>query len=411
MAVPMELRRTGPAGPAGLAQPAAMDLRLTLHSHLGGVEGEWRRLQQTGACTVFQTFDWLATWQRHVGQRHGTRPVICLGAFANGETAFILPLAIETRRVARRLCWLGQDLGDYNAPLLAPTFSQHVTPERFVAFWRELGERLQRDPKLRYDWVELEKMPQSVGDQTNPFIHLDVTLNASGAHLTRLGEDWQKFYFEKRSSATRRHDRSKRCRMAAFGKIRYASSADLDDARHTLEILMEQKRRALAHNGIADLFAQPGYREFFLDLATNPQTRNLVHISRIEIGTDCAATNFGLVYRGCYYHVLASYDRDLPVARYGPGLLHLRELMAEAIGRKLDRFDFTIGDERYKLEWSDVHIKLYNHIHAATWRGRPARAWSIARHRLKRFIKQTPLAWRCAALIRAQAAALRRPAR
>ena len=69
---------------------------------------------------------------------------------------------------------------------------------------------------------------------------------------------------------------------------------------------MEQKSRSFARKGIPDLFARPGHREFFLDLATNPAARQLVHISRTEVGDVSAATNFALVTGDCYYHVLAS---------------------------------------------------------------------------------------------------------
>src|SRR5208282_1051493 len=105
---------------------------------------------------------------------------------------------------------------------------------------------------------------------------------------------------------------------------------------------------------------------FFLDIASNlpppyppPQagegslifppplageSRVGVHISRLEIGAVCAAVNFGIVFGDCYYHVLASHE-DGELSHYGPGALHLRELLAHAIRLDLKRFDFTIGDE------------------------------------------------------------------
>ena len=72
------------------------------------------------------------------------------------------------------------------------------------------------------------------------------------------------------------------------------------------------------------------------------------------------------------------------------GRARLRELLKYAIERGLQRFDFTIGDERYKLEWCDSSLKLYDHAAAATWRGWPAARATAARRRLKRLIKQTP---------------------
>jgi CelD/BcsL family acetyltransferase involved in cellulose biosynthesis len=385
------------------------NLNLVLHDGLGGIEARWRRFERVADCTPFQTFDWLAAWQRHIGLGANVRPLIAVASYPDGETAFILPLAVERRAGARRLCWLGQDLNDYNAPLIARDLSQRVTPDRFRAAWDELRARMQREPMLRHDWIELEKMPQTIGGQINPFFHLALTANPSGAHFARLGTDWKKFYTDKRSSATRRRDRAKRKHLSEFGEIGFFTCSEPDDVRRTFETLMEQKRRLLAHKGIANMFARPGWREFFLDIASNPATRRMVHVSRVQIGAACAAANLGLIFGNTYYHILASYD-DGALAHYGPGALHLRELLAYAIGLRLQRFDFTIGDEAYKMEWSDTHVKLADYARAATWRGWPARCKSLVRRRLKRFIKQSPWAWQAVCRVRSRIGPLlRRP--
>jgi CelD/BcsL family acetyltransferase involved in cellulose biosynthesis len=363
-----------------------------IFSELSAVEAEWRQFERTAGCTAFQTFDWLAAWQKNIGERRGIRPVVAVGRFADGDIAFILPLCVMRGHLARRLCWLGQDLCDYNAPLLAPDFSQRVTPESFLTTWHELQVQMQCDPRLRHDWIEFEKMPETVSVQTNPFTYLGVSPNRNSAHLAHLGDDWEKFYHAKRSSATRRRDRTKRRHMSQFDDICFVSAADGEDARQTLEILMDQKGRALARKGVADIFAPAGHREFFLDLASNPRTRHLVHVSRVEIGNVCAAANLGIVFGDCYYHVVASYV-DSEIARYGPGVLHLRELLAYAINRGLKRFDFTIGDEPYKFDWCDTVLKLHDYTATTTWRGLPARVRSSVQRRIKRLIKQTPLLW------------------
>jgi D-aspartate ligase len=404
------IRRAAAVPRADHLRDVPPNLTLRIYDDLAAIEDEWRAFERVADCTAFQTFDWLATWYRNVGRRAAAHPAIAVGRYNEGEIAFILPLCVVAEHMARRLCWLGQDLCDYNAPLLARDFSQRVSPDRFLATWRDLQQQMQCDPLLRYDWIEFEKMPQKVGSQANPFTYLGVTPNASGVHLTHLGDDWEKFYVAKRSSATRRRDRAKRRHMSEFGEIRFLTASDADDARRTLEVLMEQKSRAFARKGIADIFARPGYREFYRELASNPKTRHLVHISRVEIGATCAAVNLGIVFGDCYYHVLASFA-DNDVAHYGPGALHLRELMAHAIKLKLERFDFTIGDEPYKLEWSDTDLKLYDYAATASWRGLPAHWSSIARRRIKRFIKQTPLLWRLASQVRTAIGALSPPPR
>jgi CelD/BcsL family acetyltransferase involved in cellulose biosynthesis len=404
------------AGPAAfhrqadVSSGAAPDVNFRIHTSLAAVEEEWRRFEQAAVVTPFQSYQWLAAWHRHIGIRGGVVPLIVVGRFATNEIAFILPLGIDRGSPLRRLCWLGQDLCDYNAPLLSHGFSQRISPENFRGLWRKLQVKMQSDHETRHDWIEFEKMPEMIGDEINPFVGLDVTPNANSAHIMQLGDDWEAFYRAKRSSATRRHDRAKHRRMAQFGEIRVVTAADAADARTTLETLMRQKSVSFARKGIPDMFARPGYREFFLDFASNPATRHCVHVSRVAVGSLDAATNFAIVQGDCYYHILSSYC-DGRIAHFGPGALHLRELMAHAIKRGLRRFDFTIGDERYKSEWCDARLRLFDYSAAATWHGWPASALSTARRRLKRYIKQTPAAWRTVSHLRAALGVLLRQRR
>jgi len=120
-----------------------------------------------------------------------------------------------------------------------------------------------------------------------------------------------------------------------------------------------------------------------------------------------AAVNLGLTYRGCYYHLLASYD-DGELSRFGPGSAHLHDLLHLAIERGFKVFDFTIGDERYKRDWSDTEIELYDHISAATLRGALIATPRLAAQRLKRWIKQTPVLWSMFSTARAMAGSLTR---
>src|SRR5262245_4727123 len=91
-------------------------INIVVHDDLTSIEPEWRRFQESADCTVFQTFDWLAAWQCHIGRLEGAVPAIVAGRRADGELLFLIPLAV-TPGLVRRLTFLGSDLCDYNAPL------------------------------------------------------------------------------------------------------------------------------------------------------------------------------------------------------------------------------------------------------------------------------------------------------
>ena len=186
-ASPAEVRPASLVRRAERLRELPPSLGLRIYSDLAAIEAEWRRFEAEADCTAFQTFDWLATWHRHVGEREGVRPVIAVGRYADGDIAFILPLSVVPEGLARRLCWLGAEQCDYNAPLLARDFSQRVTPDRFLAAWQELQAQTQCEPLLRHHWIEFEKMPQTIGAQINPFTYLQDYAQCERRALDALG--------------------------------------------------------------------------------------------------------------------------------------------------------------------------------------------------------------------------------
>jgi len=403
--VPAETRpaATVRAVPERAAAPKQA-ISLSVHTNLSAIEHDWRAFEQTADCTPFQTFDWLGTWQRCIGTLNRVTPAIVVARHGSA-ILFILPLAVQPGRLARALSFLGQDLCDYNAPLLAPEFSS-VVGANFAALWREIRALLQATPALRHDLISLAKMPEKIGAQANPLLCLDVRLNASGAYETALGPDWEQFYTAKRSSATRRRDRTKLKRLGELGKVSFVSPGDTELVP-TVDLLIAQKSKAFARMGIANMFVRPGYTAFYRELGTAPRHRSLVHVSRLDVGPAWAALNLGLTFRDCYYHILASYD-DGEVSRFGPGAAHLRELLRFATERGMKRFDFTIGDEPYKRDWCENELRLYDYSTAVTLRGWPSAALSLGWRRVKRAIKQTAPLWNAAQRLRSTIASLRK---
>jgi CelD/BcsL family acetyltransferase involved in cellulose biosynthesis len=377
-------------GAHDLAQPARSGIEIAIHHQFDSIGPAWREFEQNADCNGFQAFDWLATWCRHIGSLTQAQPAVVV-AREGGAIVFILPLAV-TPGAVRRLSWLGSDLCDYNGPLLAPDASSRLTPERFRDLWQDILRRLQADPRTRHDLVELTKMPERIGAQPNPLLALPVGLNPSHAYVSDLCGTWTEFYEAKRSSATRRRDRTKLKKLGEIGEVRFVTPQDRNEIMPTVELLMEQKAGSFARMGVANMFARPGWSEFFAAVAIDERSRHLIHVSRLDVGPVWAAINLGLVFRGTYCHVLASYDGG-ETARFGAGAAHLRELLRYSVEHGFAHFDFTIGDEPYKREWSDRTLVLYDHVAAASVRGHAAAAMMRGHRRLKRLIKQNDKLW------------------
>jgi CelD/BcsL family acetyltransferase involved in cellulose biosynthesis len=374
------------------AASSASGIRLHIHGDLDEVGPQWKAFAENADGTVFQSFEWLAAWQRHIGRARATVPVIVLGHDGDGELLFLLPLAIDSTGLVRRLTFLGSQLCDYNAPLLAPQFADRISAERFVLAWREIVALLRTAPCFRFDLVDLQKMPEAVGGQRNPFLDLAVSAHPSGAYVATLGGDWDEFYAAKRSASTRKRERRQFKQLAAYGEVRFIDVTGEREIAHTVATLIEQKSRTFARMGVADLFARRGWREFYHAIAAEPAIRDRIQVGRLQVGSDIAATNIGLKFRNCYYLILSSYAEG-ELARFGPGRAHLNELLRYAIEDGFTRFDFTVGDEPYKRDWADIEVRLFDYLAGHTLRGAGAAALTRAFRRAKRCIKQSPTLW------------------
>ena len=389
-----------------IAQPAAelcADIRLSLHDGFAEIEQEWRVFEAQADGTAFQSFDWTSAWYQHIGVREGVTPAIVIGR-RHEQILFILPLALRPG-VLRRVIWLGAFLNSCSAPLLARDFSKTINPKQVPLLWRQIVQFLRRE--LRHDLIDLDKNPETVGAQVNPLLALPVMPHANDTYLTRLAGTWDEFYAAKRSSSWRKTDGKKRRRLAKFGEVQFGTAEEQSDIEQTLDILFEQKKSLYASLGVSNQFERPGYRQFYLDLASNPKCPGLAHVSFVKVGSTIVGASFGLTFHGNYDYVLAGYSGGKFEA-CSPGAIHLQELMRYFLERGFKTFDFNIGDAPYKREWCDLELKLYDYLAPATLQGWSAAVVIGGTRILKRTIKRNPALWKAAYKTRAMLGRLRR---
>lgn len=364
-------------------------LLISVHEDIEPLKAVWQALERSGDGTPFQSYAWLSAWQRHIGTKRGVRPAIVVGWDSEGGALFILPLGIETGLVCHKLSWLGGDLCDYQGPLLSRDFARHVPAAQFPGLWADI-----RGILPTHHIVQLSRMPERIGGQANPFMALGgMRPHSSFAHMTKLKDDWTSYYSEKRSSGSKKRDKQKRRKTEELGAVAFVTPQTDEERLRSLDVLMAQKSATFARMGVANLFDRPGYRDFYRDLATDPEARDLVHVGHLAVGDTVAAANFGLSFGGRYSYILASYDESAEASRFGPGMIQLMELMAHATETGHTEFDFTIGDEAYKEQWCEVEIALFDYVEPNTLMGWAGFGPRVVYLEAKRFIKQTPVLW------------------
>ncbi len=383
--------RAGAAGsrPTGHTRtPRRQDsegISISIYHDFSEASAEWRLYERDGLGYAFQTHDWLYAWHRHLAPRDRMR--LCLVSIRHPSAGrlMFLPMAIVRDRGSRCLTWLGGRNADYHGPLLGEAWPRAGHDIDMRALWRRLRRMLPP-----FDWVRLEKQPEMIAGCPNPFLSLGATQGLDRAFSTELGEDWEAYYRDRRSGRSRSTDRRKLRKLGKEGKLRFRMEVrDEADAERVMASLAELKSRQLQAMGANDLFAVPGCREFYTDLARSDLQGLQSVLSAIELDGKVIAANWGVLWRGRLYWLLAAYDDAYGV--HSPGTHLMYRTMEWCCENGVPVFDFSLGEEAYKLAWAEHTLRLYEHEHAVNLRGYPHVVLARLRRQLRRLLRKIPV--------------------
>src|SRR5882757_5977845 len=127
-------------------------------------ETVWRGLEQSNQfCTPYQRFDFLAAWQRQVGEREGIRPFIVIAYDKDRQPLLLLPLGVKRESGVRVARFLGGKHATFNMALWRKDFAAAATAADLEALMSEIRAHAQADV------LALTQQPQRWTDLPNPF--------------------------------------------------------------------------------------------------------------------------------------------------------------------------------------------------------------------------------------------------
>jgi len=340
-----------------------MAVKVDVFDSFDAAGATWSEFQSIGTSYVFQTREWLENWFETIGRQRGVRPYFVCVHDEAGEPVVFFPLQIVETASIRVLCWLGEGLIDYGAPIVATT-----PREDFAAVWEQVRRRL---PPV--DLIRLSRIPAEVGTVENPLCRLKCHPHHSSAHFVELDGDWEAFYEQHAGPRTRSTDRRKRRRLQETGALTYVYTDGRDDAvfDKIAGAMVGQKSERYREMEAPNILADEEVRGFFTRPSDGLRNSGILHISALQLDENVITTHWGMKHGDRYYYYMPSYA-DGPWMKYSPGRLQLFELFEWCFQNGVKVFDFTIGDEPYKKDWCNREMSLYHYVEPVTSKGRIA---------------------------------------
>lgn len=388
----MNMQAVSPdAGAFAGADPDAIMRRLTIERHddPAAMESEWRLLEAGGVGTVFQRFDWVASYIRHVAPHERLEPAILLGRL-DGRAAFVLPLGVARAGPLRIARWLGGTHSGYNFGLWS-----HEAADAVSRLGRKRLERLLGAALPDVDGAVLVRTPGSHDGMVQPLGALRFLPSAVMGYSVSLEGGMDALIARTRGGGRRRRARSKERRMSEIGPVDHGVTRDPQEISEAFDFFAEQKALRLAEQGLPNVFGEPGVMDFLKDLSARSAglREPLLQITRYHVGGKLRAVVGSGVHKGRVnvYILTLIHDETLP---HSPGQVLMYRHIEESCEAGHEVFDFGVGYELYKESWSDTVHQLFDGYAAFTAKGAAAFGAMRMAERAKTLLRRNEKVWR-----------------
>lgn len=326
------------------------------------LEKIWRTVEDVACATPFQNYDWLRAHFTTFDAGGKAKLAIVVGEDHLGHPVAVFPLCVRRRFGVNCLEWIGQDLNDYNCPLIAKEWLETTTSATVESVWQDVVASVGD-----VDLVYLCRQPVAYLGQDRPFSFYCSDVETSRAHALALGSDWASFSKKRFSKSTLRRLKEKSRKLSKLGAVSYTWHTDPAGRRTNATRILNWKCQQLAETGARNAFEDKRSIDF-LKRAANA-CHDLLDVITLDLdGAPIAGIVMLKLDNSQIIYVMA-YQPG-PNTRMSPGMLLLHHVIEQAINQGHDTLDFSVGDEPYKIAMCNMHIEMRQTLKGFSTRGR-----------------------------------------
>nr|WP_321454474.1 GNAT family N-acetyltransferase [uncultured Cohaesibacter sp.] len=334
-------------------------LELNVSSNFDFESDEYRALFAQAEVTAFQHPVWHAAMQHYLKNfpevEERTLQMRCKNT---GCLVGVFPLIARKKMGATVLEYANMCLVDYALPTVHKDIGNWVPDPDFLS--RRLLETLGS-----YDVLRIKHMPTNDPGLQRLFPSSYFQLADFSAYSTELCGDYEEWRLANISKSERKHRDKKRRAMMREGEWKMNRLFSTEEIRPAMEKLREFHKDRYKDRPGEDLIQTPETFDFYLDLAVNNVESGYVRLYQFTYDDQIVAVQYGIEHAGRYLMLMMGLDFDR-MGRYSPGLLMTEDLICDCIKDGMKIFDFTVGDEPYKLKFGTQKMPIYTlwHTHS-----------------------------------------------
>jgi CelD/BcsL family acetyltransferase involved in cellulose biosynthesis len=358
-------------------------------------EPVWRSFEESNEIlTPYQRFDFLASWQKHVGAHEGLRPCIVVAYDSNRQPVLLLPLAAGKENGVRVARFMGGKHVTFNMALLRRDFAASVTAADLETLLRGI-----REHATIIDVLAFTRQPERWFDQANPMVLLPNQTSVNDCPLMNIVPGAAPA--ARISNSFRRRLKGKERKLQALAGYRYHLIETDADVQRILDWFFVVKPQRMAAQKLPNVFSDPGVEDFLRSAcaAKLPDGRYAIEIHALECDEEVIAIFAGVADKNRFSMMFNTYTLS-ESSRFSPGLILMRDIIDFYAERGSTSLDLGIGSDDYKRLFCKDDEPIFDSYLPLTTLGKLAAIGMSSLTHAKRLVKQTPALMHVAQMLR-----------
>ena len=317
------------------------------------VEKLWNEFENQSHNYCFQNFYWLKNWYLNLDNSKKIE-IFNILIFQHKKLVLIAPLCVEVKEGIKILQWQGGDRSDFMCGLTIP--NNHIDKKDFKEIWKKIKKEI----KI-FDIVYFKRQPKKIHNTSNPFFSY-LKNNEDYVIRSITLEKSFNFFLEKNIKSKFISDTKRRINgLKKIGELDFKIINNDENLkiRSTVKTILYEKILRLEKYNLKHPFNESA-KKFYINFDNKCFKNGNLHVSVLSVNQHAISYHWGVVYKGAFYHLLPTIT-DSDYNKYAPGRIHLQKLIEWSISNNILKFDFTIGDEEYKKDWSNYNENLYSY--------------------------------------------------
>lgn len=299
------------------------------------LENEWAYLVNLCQISVFQTYSWQSIWHKTINKADTKNSIIIISVYSNNNVVAIIPFEKKQFLNLNILCLTGFPFADYCDCLIDKIFfnSHPNAKDQIIKYI------------LKIDNIDLIKMDNIIEDNNihNLFSKQGFKKNYFNSYqfynLNKYNETMSKKFI----NDTKRQIK----RLKIFGELSFDIANSDNQKNDIFNFFIKHKKKQLIKTNSWNYLNNKNYLNFL----KNIYIINCNHLSCITLNKKIISVHMGNIFDKKIFYLFPAYDANY--SKYSPGNILIFELIKNLSLNGINEFDFTTGNESYKLKLSN----------------------------------------------------------